>query len=192
MSESGKEPREMETADPDVAAEEFISRWSQRKSEARESQAETREEPGEAVETEKPVLTDADMPPLESLDQDSDFSGFLSAGVSEKLRRMALRKMFHGAKFNITDGMDDYAEDYSIWVPLGDVVTCDMKHAMERAKEKLQQALDDAAEKLTDESPAETNDPPAENEPMGKVEDLPDETKNSNLTTETQDDQGQS
>ena len=189
MSESGKEPREMETADPDVAAEEFISRWSQRKSEARESQAEpqaeTREEPGEAVETEKPVLTDADMPPLESLDQDSDFSGFLSAGVSEKLRKTALRKMFHGAKFNITDGMDDYAEDYSIWVPLGDVVTCDMKHAIERMKEKLQQTLDDAKEKLTDDSPAD-------NEAADEIEDLPDETKNSNLKTETQDDQGQS
>jgi hypothetical protein len=93
--------------------------------------------------------------------------------------------MFHGPKFNITDGMDDYAEDYSIWVPLGDVVTCDMKHAIERMKEKLQQTLDDAKEKLTDDSPAD-------NEAADEIEDLPDETKNSNLKTETQDDQGQS
>jgi len=185
MSESDQDPRELETADPDVPAEDFISRWSQRKSEAREPQAEPKAEAGEAVEAEKPVLTDADMPPLESLDQDSDFSGFLSAGVSEKLRKTALRKMFHGAKFNITDGMDDYAEDYSIWVPLGDVVTCDMKHAIERMKEKLQQTLDDAKEKLTDDSPAD-------NEAADEIEDLPDETKNSNLKTETQDDQGQS
>ena len=40
--------------------------------------------------------TDADMPPLESLSADSDFTGFLSPKVSESLRRAALRKLFHG------------------------------------------------------------------------------------------------
>ena len=185
MSDTKKGLRDLETGEPDVPGEDFISRWSQRKSEARENQTDAQAEPIEAVETQEPELTDADMPPLESLDQDSDFSGFLSAGVSEKLRKTALRKMFHGAKFNITDGMDDYAEDYSIWVPLGDVVTCDMKHAIERMKEKLQRALDDEAEKLSDDSPAG-------NEPLQEDENLPDETKNSNLTTETQDDQGKS
>ena len=185
MSGTEEDLRNPETGEPDVPGEDFISRWSQRKSEAREQQADAQVNPVEPVEAQKPELTDADMPPLESLDQDSDFSGFLSAGVSEKLRKTALRKMFHGPKFNITDGMDDYAEDYSVWVPLGDVVTCDMKHAIERMKEKLQQALDDETGKLSE-------DPPAGNEPLQEVEDLPDETENSNLTTETQDDQGKS
>ncbi len=185
MSDTEEDLRNLETGEPDVRGEDFISRWSQRKSEAREKQADAQEDPVESVEARKPELTDADMPPLESLDQDSDFSGFLSAGVSEKLRKTALRKMFHGPKFNITDGMDDYAEDYSVWVPLGDVVTCDMKHAIERMKEKLQQTLDDETEQLSEA-------PPADNEPLQEVENLPDETENSNLTTETKDDQGKS
>lgn len=184
MSESGKDPRLLETGDPDET-EDFISRWSQRKSEAREKQAEPPAKPADEVAAEEPVLTDADMPPIESLDQDSDVSGFLSPGVSENLRRMALRKMFHGAKFNITDGMDDYAEDYSVWEPLGDIVTCDMKFAMERMKEKLQTALDDATEKLTGDSHvASTSD--------GDTDAPPEENETSNLTTETQDDQGKS
>lgn len=185
MSDTDKNPGQLETGDPDVAAEDFISRWSQRKSEARESRSEPPAKAVEDVEQEEPVLTDADMPPLESLDQDSDVSGFLSPGVSENLRRMALRKMFHGAKFNITDGMDDYAEDYSVWEPLGDVVTCDMKHAMERMKAKLQETLDEATEELTGDSPAASK-------PEAGAADAPDETKNDNLTTETQDDQGKS
>ena len=180
MSESGKDPGQLDNGEPQVATEDFISRWSQRKSEARQAQAEPPAQAVEDPEAEQPVLTDADMPPIESLDQDSDVSGFLSPGVSEDLRRMALRKMFHGAKFNITDGMDDYAEDYSVWEPLGDVVTCDMKFAMERMKEKLEKALDEATRETarngTDEDPG----------------DLPDQAGHSNVTTETKDDQGKS
>lgn len=184
MSETEKNPRGLETAEPEVAAEDFVSRWSQRKSEARTKQAEPQDEPVEAAE-EEPVLTDADMPPLESLDQDSDFSGFLSAGVSEALRRKALRQMFHGPKFNITDGLTDYSEDYSVWEPLGDVVTCDMRHAMERMKEKLQQALEDSTEQPTDDSPAESGLTRDANEPS-------EETETGNQTTEIQDDPGKS
>ena len=43
----------------------------------------------------QPELTDEDMPPLETLDEHSDFSMFLSPKVSETLRRRALQKLFH-------------------------------------------------------------------------------------------------
>ena len=39
--------------------------------------------------------------------------------VSESLRRLALRKLFHGADFNIRDGLDDYDGDYTSFVKLG-------------------------------------------------------------------------
>jgi hypothetical protein len=53
-------------------------------------------------------LTDADMPPLESLTAESDFTQFLAEGVSDALRRAALRKLFHLPEFNILDGMNEY------------------------------------------------------------------------------------
>jgi hypothetical protein len=75
----------------------FLSRWSERKLHARRGQALA--EPGDAPQAaaDQPdppaagdserLLTDDDMPPLESLGADSDYSGFLSRGVSEALRR---------------------------------------------------------------------------------------------------------
>ena len=57
-------------------------------------------------DTEAPVkvLTDEDMPDIETLDAESDYSGFLSDGVSDALKRKAMRKLFHLPEFNIRDG----------------------------------------------------------------------------------------
>jgi hypothetical protein len=148
MSESGKPGRP--TAQAEETAEfpqdgDFLQRWSQRKAQARvatQPQAKEAESQARDAGTGPPAEApgDEDMPPLETLDQDSDYSGFLSPRVSEELRRLALRKLFHGPKFNITDGMDDYAGDYSKMEPLGDIVTADMRFHMERAKERLAEA----------------------------------------------------
>lgn len=89
-------------------------------------------------------LTDADMPPLESLDEDSDYTGFLSSGVSEELRKLALRKLFNSTVFHERDGLDDYDDDYSLsqYAPLGDIVTSDMKHQLEvEAQRELEKTL---------------------------------------------------
>ena len=109
----------------------FARRWSRRKRAARsgeEASAEAlpavlEEAPAGALDAPAepaPVveLTDADMPPLDSLDEDSDYAGFLSPKVSEELRRAALRKLFSSALFNRVDGLDDYDEDFSSFEPL--------------------------------------------------------------------------
>ncbi len=99
---------------------------------------------GEAAETR--ILTDEDMPAVDDLTEDSDYAGFLSPGVSEKLRKVALRKLFAGAGFNIRDGLDDYDDDFTNFPALGDIVTCDMKHQMELAEERKRKAEQEAAE----------------------------------------------
>ena len=108
---------------------------------------------GPAVEAEK-VPTDEDMPPLDSLDQNSDYSGFLSPGVTEGLRRRALRKLFLSAAFNVPDGLDDYDDDFTSFQALGDIVTSDMKHQAEMEAERAKQARAEAepASELRDES----------------------------------------
>jgi CobQ-like glutamine amidotransferase family enzyme len=70
------------------------------------------------------------MPPVETLNEHSDYSGFFSSKVSEELRRLALRKLFHSPVFNVTDGLDDYAEDYTTFAKLGNIVTHDMRRMM--------------------------------------------------------------
>lgn len=168
--------------------ENFVSRWSRRKQEAndpvavdqksavalafdRDDDSDTASlEVAEAVE---PVLTDADMPAIETLHEDSDFSGFMSIGVSDELRNLALKKLFKAAVFNVRDGLDEYDEDYTSFESLGDIITCDMKHQIEmEAKKKLEaeaEALMDADEATQNEDvsalaptePVEETDLPA-------------------------------
>lgn len=59
------------------------------------------------------VLTDADMQPIDSLKDNDDYSAFMGPGVSESLRLQALRRLFHSATFNRSDGLANYADDYS-------------------------------------------------------------------------------
>lgn len=106
------------------------------------------------VEDERPPAIDADMPSLDSLGEDSDYAGFLSPRVSEGLRRAALRKLFHLPHFNVTDGLDDYAEDYRTFEALGDIVTADMRHRMELAQERLEEAMQPGTELSEAHDPA--------------------------------------
>lgn len=122
---------------PKAAA--FIERWTQRKQAARPHET----EPG-AVQTAlsaqaggtapapQPALTDADMPPLETLDADSDYAGFLSDGVSDQLRRLALRKLFKLPGLCTRDGLDDYDDDFTCFVELKDTLTHDMQRMLAR------------------------------------------------------------
>ncbi|MDJ0894104.1 MAG: DUF3306 domain-containing protein [Alphaproteobacteria bacterium] len=55
-----------------------------------------------------------DLPDIESLDYDSDFTPFLKAGVPEQLQRLALRRLWRSNPiFGHVDGLVDYGEDYS-------------------------------------------------------------------------------
>ncbi|MCB1800291.1 MAG: DUF3306 domain-containing protein [Gammaproteobacteria bacterium] len=143
MSSMGKD------IDDAVPGESFMQRFSRRKVEAREQQRTAVEtalpnETDDELVPVPPALTDADMPPIESLDESSDYSGFLSEKVSEGLRRAALRKLFHGSAFNVIDELDDYAEDFTTFAPLGDLVTADMRHRIEAEARKQAERIADA------------------------------------------------
>ena len=84
----------------------------------------------------------APVPPLDSLDENSDLKGFMSPNIGEDLRRSALRKFFHLPKFNRRDGLDDYDEDFKSFQNLGDILTSDMRYHLERlAKQKTSSRL---------------------------------------------------
>ena len=89
-------------------------------------------DPAESAER---VLTDADKPPTESLGAESDFSQFLSSGVSDALRRRALRKLFALPQFGVLDGLNDYDEDYTKFEPLGEMLTYHKRRLLEQERE---------------------------------------------------------
>lgn len=152
-------------AEKESAPEPFLRRWSRLKSDPTtrgdEQPAQTPaprapEDPDEAAspaQDEAAAAFDAplpapdeDLPPLEMLDEHSDYSGFMSSRVSETLRKQALRKLFRSQKFNYICELDDYIDDYTSFPPLGDMVTADMKHAAERLlKKQLEAEEADAA-----------------------------------------------
>lgn len=129
--------------------ESFIGRWSRRKQAAQEDQTELQQNDMPTADVKNTVLlTDADMPPLETLNEDSDYTGFLSPKVTEALRKQALRKLFGSPAFNIRDGLNEYDDDYTQFEKLGDIITVDMRHQMEmESRRRLEQlAEQDAAE----------------------------------------------
>ncbi len=148
--------------------ESFLRRWSSRKRRARRGEAEDTapvrlgETPTsddvDVSDGPERVLTDEDMPPIESLNEDSDYSGFMSPGVSESLRRLALRKMFLSSKYNFTDGLDDYADDFTKFAPLGNIVTADMRHQMEMQAQRAKEKLEEEAQAAMGEAPAGEGD----------------------------------
>ena len=68
-----------------------------------------------ATPTGEAVDPTADLPPVETLDEDSDYTGFLRDGVPEALKNAALRRLWRSSPlFAFRDGLDDYDEDYTI------------------------------------------------------------------------------
>jgi len=154
-----------------VENESFVSRWSRRKQQVLKEESQEKEL-SEVTDAEVVVdpevlreeqlaklnaLTDEDMPDLDTLDEDSDYSGFMSVNVSEGLRKMALKKLFQGKSFNIRDGLDEYDGDYTSFEKLDPLtITSDMKHMIDvEAKRMLAKKEEqEEAERLL----AETSD----------------------------------
>lgn len=132
-------------------ADPFLARWSRLK----RAEASADRAPDEFPETAgaaqrcttdedvAPTLSDADMPPLDTLDDRSDVSMFFARGVSEALRRQALRKVFSGPAFNVRCPLDEYAEDYSMPEKLGATAAAGLRRwAQEEGSEAMGQARD--------------------------------------------------
>jgi hypothetical protein len=136
--------------------EGFLSRWSRRKIEARESPPEPIEAaaPEPAPEEAAPAL-----PPVEELTMDSDFRGFFHPKVDEDLRRSALRKLFSDPHFNVMDGLDTYIDDYSKSEPIPPEMLAGLKQAQriltwaEGKDEEPEESTEPAAAKADEAEP---------------------------------------
>jgi hypothetical protein len=87
--------------------EAFLQRWSRLKKE------DSKPLP---VAEEKPL---PQLPPIDKLTPESDFSGFMHPKVEDALRRTALKKLFSGdPHFNLPDPFEAYSGDWTGGEPI--------------------------------------------------------------------------
>lgn len=114
----------------------FFSRWSQRKQAVKLGLAEE-----EKPQTKNPETVQSKAAPLATLHQDatdnklepvtlptladveqltpqSDFSSFMSQGVTPEVRNAAMKKLFTDPHYNVMDGLDIYIGDYNTPDPM--------------------------------------------------------------------------
>ena len=113
-------------------AERFsLSRWSRRKLEgAAEAPAPASAPavvpaPATAPGVSVPPAP-VELPPVESLTFDSDFTAFLRPGVDDKVKRAALKQLFRDPRFNVMDGLDTYIDDYTKADPIPPDILADL------------------------------------------------------------------
>ncbi len=132
--------------------EDFLRRWSRLK-----------RQPAVEAEVSAPP---PELPPLESLNFDSDFGAFMHAKVDAGVRRAALKTLFRDPRFNIMDGLDVYIDDYSKEDPIPPGMLAQLQHARTtlfgpRAEAEARQE----DETGTQPPPASSNEP-LESEPQ--------------------------
>jgi hypothetical protein len=134
--------------------ENFASRWSRRKIEARKTEQkpagpnpDDAPAPQAVTAANAPGAPAADaeppLPPVESLKGlASDYTGFLKPGVDDNLRRSALKKLFSDPHFENFERFEAYCEDFT----KGESIPLAMLKTLEHAKGLL---FDDEEKKET-------------------------------------------
>lgn len=100
----------------------FLSRWSRRKSEAKDPSRAVPPEPARVPAAAVPAAPQAvptqpaapqPLPAIDTLTPESDFTPFMGSEVDGDVRRQALKTLFRDPHFNVMDMMDVYVDDYS-------------------------------------------------------------------------------
>jgi hypothetical protein len=101
---------------------DFLRRWAKRK---REAAAVPAAKAGDAAD----ASAAPQLPPLESLNFESDFRAFMRSKVEESVKRAALKKLFSDPRFNVMDGLDTYIDDYTKSEPIPEAMLATLEHA---------------------------------------------------------------
>ena len=128
----------------------FLARWSRLKHKTAAKQSSP---PATSAET-KP-----DLPPVDSLTFESDFTAYLKANVEESVKRAALKKLLHDPRFNVMDGLDTYIDDYTQNEGISEEMLKTLDHARStlfpptHEPEETAKAAEEAPKPDTDDDP---------------------------------------
>jgi uncharacterized protein DUF3306 len=139
--------------------EQFLSRWSRLKRDAKEQSPDLEPPPG--IQPPASLVADPNtslpqLPPLDELTLDSDYRDFFHPKVDEKVRLAALKKLFSDPHFNVMDGLDVYIDDYSKPDPIPAAMLAQLRQAqkiLEWAKETKEETEAKRAEAFADPLP---------------------------------------
>ena len=136
--------------------EDFLGRWSRLKREQREQPSPERTE----IQEKPPEL-----PPVDTLTTESEFSGFMHPKVGDALRRVALRKLFSDPHFNTPDPFEPFSGDWTVGEPISDEMMATLNQAKqlllgeEKKEEKEQQEEQPAEEAVAENKPEQPDEP---------------------------------
>ena len=116
-----------------------------------------------ATEAEERTTGLPDLPPIESLGKNSDFSVFMKQGVPEKLQRLALRKLWR-LTASVPDGLDDYDEDYTFVETVAEKVSSGNKIRQGMAGTEDEEASAEGQEAEQKRAPCQAGEEDAEAE----------------------------
>jgi hypothetical protein len=123
--------------------ENFVSRWSRRKIEARKAEEKPPEPAPSPAPAAVPAASSADaaatqadapaaveLPPVESLKGlASEYRDFMQPGVDDTLRRSALKKLFSDPHFENFERFEAYCEDFTQSEPIPLAMLKTLEHA---------------------------------------------------------------
>jgi len=180
----------------------FVHRWSKQKTEQSDKELKpASEQPPAGIETavtpegeipnseqaEETKDKEIELPPIETLGDDSDYSAFMSGDVDEKIKQLALRRLFKAPFYNITDGLNDYDEDFTTFEALGDIITSDMKFHEER--KKAEQLAREQSEQADEIQPPDTLASDEPDQPYSDEEEIAEEDRTVSGESEIPDDE---
>jgi hypothetical protein len=119
--------------------EPFLSRWSRlKREEAAQAPAPAKDEVASVPEGGAPQHKQGeaalpDLPPIEKLTPQSDFTAFMGPNVQDALRRAALKKLFSDPHFNVPDLNEAYSGDWTG----GEPITEEMLKTLNQARTLL-------------------------------------------------------
>lgn len=105
-----------------------LARWSRLKREAAREAEAPKPKPNPVPASRAAEAPPPELPPLDRLTPDSDFSGFMDPRVDDRLRRLALKTLFSDPRLNIVDGLDDFAEDFTLLEDLPQEMVAKLEH----------------------------------------------------------------
>lgn len=127
-----------------------------------------------------------DLPDIESLDKDSDYTVFLKDGVPEELRKLALRALWRSDPVLANlDGLNDYDEDFGAAMRIG----AEAMRKLAAAEERLagdDETAPDSGETVAGEADGDASETPDSAEPPG------DEPVQQAVDDDDDDDEGES
>lgn len=161
-----------------------LERWSRRKRgldaeapeprEAPEAVDATAESPqGPADEPLPPGALDDALPDPETLPPGSDFSQYLRDGVSQALKRRALRRLWQSDGYGVRDGLDDYDHDYTRLKPLAREAAERLRHWTRKLDESLAEATDETTTAVADAREAPEDGRASPDEPADDTGEAP-------------------